>query len=95
MSQVVPSQRNYGRGRDAAVRATIVSASSRLQGLWQEAATQRSTSPPVSLERRRWDNAAERLLDAMVALESYVATIDPMLGRRDWRSRCDGVTSDR
>jgi hypothetical protein len=74
---------------DDVVRVTLLSTSTRLQALWEEAALERRASPAVSLERQRWETAAQRLVDAMEAVERLAETMEPSLGRRDWRSRCN------
>jgi hypothetical protein len=74
---------------DDVVRVALLSTSTRLQVLWEEAALERRASPAVSLERQRWDSAAQRLVDAMEAVERLAETMEPSLGRRDWRSRCN------
>lgn len=86
MSMIVP------RPRDPLVRETLVSTSSRLHSLWEEAATRVRGCPPVSAERSSWDAAAHGLLDAMQAVERLAGSMDPGLGRRDWRARCDGAS---
>jgi hypothetical protein len=73
---------------DDVVRDVLRSTTTRLQVLWEEATSGGRSSPDVSLDRRRWDTAAQRLIDAMEAVELYAGTVDPSLGRRDWRSRC-------
>lgn len=76
--------------QDDVVRATLVTTSTRLQVLWEEATLEGRASPEVSLERRRWDSAAQRLIDAMEEMERLAQTMDPSVGRRDWRARCNG-----
>jgi hypothetical protein len=72
---------------DDAVRDTLRSTSTRLEALWEEAAMLRMNTPEVSAERPRCDAAAQRIIDAMEAMERFAGTMDPSLGRRDWRSR--------
>jgi hypothetical protein len=76
---------------DDAVRDMLVSTSTRLQVLWEEAASAERASPEISLQRRRWNSAAQRLVDAMEALEGLARTMEPTLGRRDWRARTEGA----
>lgn len=84
---MLPSPR---ASRDDVVRDTLLSTSTRLQVLWEEAALAGRESPEISLERCRWDSAAHRLIDAMEAVERLAKTMEPSLGRRDWRARCNG-----
>jgi hypothetical protein len=78
---------------DDIVRETLLSTSTRLELLWEEAALEGRASPAISVERRRWDSAAQRLVDAMEAVERLAETIEPSLGRRDWRSLCNRGTT--
>jgi hypothetical protein len=73
---------------DDDARDALCSTTARLQSLWEEATVAGRSSPAVSLERRRWDTAAERLVDAMEAVERFAGVVEPSVGRRDWRSRC-------
>jgi hypothetical protein len=86
MAMLVPKQ------RDAVVHQALVSTSHRLQELWEEALLHSQLSPPVSAQREQWESAAERLVDAMEAVERFAGTVDPLLGRRDWRTRCQGAS---
>lgn len=85
---MLPSPRT---SQDDLVRDILVSSSSRLQVLWEEATVEERASPEVSLQRRSWNSAAQSLIHAMEALEGFAATMDPTLGRRDWRARTDGA----
>ncbi|MGZ4597555.1 MAG: hypothetical protein ACXV3V_11580 [Actinomycetes bacterium] len=84
---VVPSPRVP---LEDAVHDTLRSTSTRLEALWEEAAALGRKSPEVSVERLRWAAAAQRIVDAMDEMERFARTMDPSLGRRDWRSRCNG-----
>jgi hypothetical protein len=75
------------------MRDALLATTQRLQKLWEEAAFHSLLCAPVSPERQRWDSAVERLIDAMEAVEHFAGTVDPLLGRRDWRTRCQGVSA--
>ena len=60
------------------MRAALVVLSRRLELLWREAQAHGSGD---------WDDAADRLVTAMTALEGYAGTLHPELGRRDWPAR--------
>jgi hypothetical protein len=85
---MLPSPRG---SQDELVRDTLLSTSSRLQVLWEEAAHEGLASSASGDERRCWDTAAQRLVDAMQEVERLARTLEPSLGRRDWRARCNGV----
>lgn len=76
---------------DDVVRDALCSTTTRLHGLWEEATVAGRSSPEVGPERHRWDSAAQRLVDAMEAVERFAGTVEPTIGRRDWRSRCNGA----
>lgn len=81
----MPEETSPATGADT--RQAVLGLAGRLEPLWREALTRTAAASEPTPESQRWDAAADSLEHAMTALERFSASVDPSLGRRDWRSR--------